>query len=368
MSSCEQKRPLSVIDISKQGRQKFRSRRYREAQELFKQGLELEPDNPYLLSGMGDACREIGDFEEAARCYLYLLEKDKSNLFALRGLGDVYKKQGRHQDAIGYWEQYLQLRPRDKHVMSRIADSCKALQEFDAAAEAYRQIIRLDPRDRFALTGMADLMHRIGEDTKAIEYYEQVLSFDPDELHILTIVGKLCWRINDFEKAERCFRHALTLDPRNPYALYGLGNCFRWHRQYDKAIEIWKQILEFSDGTESLFTRMGDAYVHLSNNEEAAVAYQRAIELGSDPYALSGLIRLSCEIADWQRAEQLFWQMVSNERDASRRIEELNKRFARSGQRELILDFFQLLQQSQQGSERIKEQLRSLAERLANEE
>ncbi|MCK5825605.1 MAG: hypothetical protein KAG93_01120, partial [Desulfuromusa sp.] len=55
-------KPLSVIDISKKGRQKLRAREYHLARELFSSGLELEPENPYLLSGMGDACRELGDF------------------------------------------------------------------------------------------------------------------------------------------------------------------------------------------------------------------------------------------------------------------------------------------------------------------
>mgnify|MGYP001301562723 CR=1 FL=1 len=59
------KQQLSVIDLSKKGRQKFRARRYQEAMQLFGEGLQREPDNPYLLSGMGDACRETGDYSEA---------------------------------------------------------------------------------------------------------------------------------------------------------------------------------------------------------------------------------------------------------------------------------------------------------------
>ncbi len=358
------KRQLSVIDISKKGRQKFRARRFKEAQDLFSEGLEREPDNPYLLCGMGDACREAGEYPEAERCYRQLLTTDKNNLFALRGLGDVCKKMGRHQEAIRLWKQYLSLRPRDKHVMTRIADSCKALLQYDKAEEAYRQIIKSDPRDRFALTGMADLQHRLGRDEKAIEYYEKVLQFDPNELHILTIIGKLCWRINAFEKAEQFFRRALAVDAHNPYALYGLGNCFRWHHQYDKAIEIWEQILKHNEGTQALFTRMGDAQVHLGDSSKAELSYLKAIELGDDPFAVAGLVCLYCDRQDWQQAAPFFWKLVADESGTAKQLEELTKRFVRSGQRENMLDFYHYLLNSGEGQVAVIDELKVLVARL----
>ncbi|NOY12311.1 MAG: tetratricopeptide repeat protein, partial [Deltaproteobacteria bacterium] len=359
-----EKRQLSVIEISKRARQKFRARRYSDARELFNEGLQREPDNPYLLSGMGDACREAGDFAEAERCYRHLLEIDKRNLFALRGLGDVCKKMGRHQEAIRLWTQYLSLRPRDKHVMTRIADSCKALVQYEKAAEIYQQILQLDPGDRFALTGIADLQHRLGKDEEAIEYYERVLQFDATELHILTIIGKLCWRINAFEKAERYFRRALAIDPHNPYALYGLGNCFRWYHQYDKAIEIWEEILKYNEGTQALFTRMGDAHVHLGNIDAAEASYLKAVELGEDPYAIAGLVRLYCERQDWSRASEQFWRLVSSEDEAGKQLGELTKRFVRSGQRDIMLDLFHRLLTTGNESHPATAEIKALLEKL----
>lgn len=355
---------LSIIDISKKGRQKFRSRQFSEACELFRSGLQREPDNPYLLSGMGDACRETGDYDEAERCYRRLLESDKNNLFALRGLGDVCKKMARHQEAIRLWKQYLTLRPRDKHVMTRIADSCKALMQFDRAEEAYQEIIRFDPQDRFALTGIADLQHRIGKDAEAIRYYEKVLEFDQNELHILTIIGKLCWRLNDFEKAENYFRRALKIEPQNPYALYGLGNCYRWHRQYSKSVDIWNEILKFSDGTQALHSRMGDAHINMGDPESAEKSYQRALGQGYDRFAMVGLVRLYCERDDWEKAADCFWSLVDKEEDADLQLEELSKRFVRSGQREIMLNFFRQLLAVERGNSEVRDEIRSLLDRL----
>ena len=367
VNNRREQRQLSVIDLSKKGRQKFRARRYQEACDLFAEGLKREPDNPYLLSGMGDASREIGNYEEAERCYRHLLDIDKNNLFALRGLGDVCKKMGRHQEAIRLWNKYLSLRPRDKHVMTRIADSCKALLQFEKAEEAYRQIIKFDPRDRFALTGMADLQHRLGQDEKAIEYYEKVLQFDPNELHILTIIGKLCWRINEFDKAESFFRRALDIDPKNPYALYGLGNCFRWHHQYDKAIEIWQEILKHNEGTQALFTRMGDAYTHIGDTDKAESSYLKAMHLGEDPFAVAGLVRLYCDRNEFPQAAKYFWILVADEDFAANQVEELAKRFVRSGQRKIMHSFFRYLLQEPKSGQAIIAEIERLVATLEGE-
>ena len=355
---------LSIVDISKKGRQKFRSRQYAEACELFGSGLQREPDNPYLLSGMGDACREIGNFTEAERCYRRLLQVDRNNLFALRGLGDVCKKLNRHQEAVRHWTQYLALRPRDKHVMTRIADSCKTLMQFERAEETYLQILKYEPRERFALTGIADLQHRIGKDAEAIRYYEKVLEFDPNELHTLTIIGKLCWRLNDFEKAEYYFRRALKIEPQNPYALYGLGNCYRWHRQYQKSVDIWNEILKFSDGTQALHSRMGDAFVNMGNSEAALLSYQRALEQGYDRFAMTGLVRIFCEQDAWDQATDCFWSQVSNEKDLDLQLEELSRRFVRSGQRELMLKFFRKLLAVERGEAPVRDEILRLLEKL----
>lgn len=341
--SAPVEKKISVIDISKKARQRLRSRRFSEACELFGIGLELEPENPYLLSGMGDACREMQDYHRAEECYAQLLEIDTNNLFALRGLGDVYKKLERYPAAIELWSRYLVLRPQDKHVMTRIADSHKSLQKFDLAEQVYHEILAIAPRDRYALTGLADLQHRMGKDELAIRTYERVLVFDENELHILTIVGKLCWRIADFERAEYYFRRALKVDPVNPYALYGLGNCYRWNRHYEKALEIWMEILKASEGTQALHTRMGDAYFHLERMDEAETSYLRSLDFGADPFSTAGLVCLYSEQGNWDKALDYFWALMKNDDEALSRFELLVKRYVRAGKREVMLDLFKRL-------------------------
>ena len=355
---------LSVIDISKRARQRLRSRQFTAARTLFSEGLAVEPENPYLLSGMGDACREIGDYKEAERCYSSLLEIDGDNLFALRGLGDVYKKMSRHREALQLWDRYLALRPQDKFVMTRLADSCKALNLFDRATTAYQQILAVAATDRFALSGLADLLHRQGKEQEAIDTYEKILQLDPNEIHILTIIGKLCWRVSDFGRAEEYFKRALQVEPKNTYALFGLGNCYRWQRQYADALVPWEKILLISAGTQALHTRMGDAYCHLYQLDEAEVSYKKSLEFGDDLFATAGLICLSCERKKWNFAAECFAKLIAASTDIADEIDILVKRFIRLGKREAMIEFFSYLlahpAENQSVDDEIRKQLAQL--------
>lgn len=338
-NDVEQLSTEGVIQLSKKARRLFRRKEYARARDLYRQGLRSEPANPYLLSGLGDACREAGEFDAAQQAYQTLLDHEPNNLFALRGLGDLYKGRGALAAAIPCWENYLRRRPNDVHVMTRIADACKSLERFERAEALYRQVLELDPRDQYALTGLADLLHLVGRDHDAIACYEKVLTLRHDILHILTIVGKLCWRVSDFDKAERFFLRALDIDPDNPYALYGLGNCYRWHRNYAKAVEVWQRILLHNEGTIALYTRLGDAFTHLGDHASAEQAYRQVLDQGYDRYAQIGIIKLCCDQADFGRAIEELNNLLANEKDPWPLIEELSQRFVRTDRRKTMVTF-----------------------------
>jgi len=333
----------NVLQLSKAARQLFRQKKFDQARELYAQGLSADATNPYLLSGMGDVCREAGDFAEAQRTYQRLLDVEPENLYALRGMGDSLKAQGQLADAIQHWAHYLNLRSGDVHVMTRLADAFKQLEQFAQAEGLYREILQTDSMDSYALSGLADLLHRSGRDHEAISCYEKILTLRHDALHILTIVGKLCWRVSDFDKAKHFFLKALDIDPDNPYALYGLGNCYRWQREYAKAVEVWQRILVHSEGTITLYSRLGDAFTHLGDFSSAEQAYRQVLDKGYDRFAQIGLIKLLCDQNNFEHAIEEFNTLLGHEKDPWKQLDELSRRFVQTGRRAAMIRFYNLL-------------------------
>ena len=62
-----------ILELSKRGHQLLKKKSYHEACTLFDEALKLEPTNPYILVGIGDAQRGLKNFSKAARCYQRVL-------------------------------------------------------------------------------------------------------------------------------------------------------------------------------------------------------------------------------------------------------------------------------------------------------
>ena len=80
---------MKILELSKRGHQLLKEKNYLEACAIFDKARKLEPTNPYILVGIGDAQRGLSNFSKAAQCYKRVLDQDPENLFALRGLGDT---------------------------------------------------------------------------------------------------------------------------------------------------------------------------------------------------------------------------------------------------------------------------------------
>ena len=144
---------MKILELSKRGHQLLKEKSYLEACALFEEARKLEPNNPYILVGIGDAQRGLNNFSKAAQCYQRVLDQDPENLFALRGLGDTRRDQDLIDEALVLWERYIQCRPRDIFVLTRIADGYKAIGKLQLAEECYQRALNIKKKDSHASDG-----------------------------------------------------------------------------------------------------------------------------------------------------------------------------------------------------------------------
>lgn len=351
-----------VIQLSKQASQFLKNRNYSEARRLFEEALELAPDDPYILTGIGDSLRQQKSFSGAAVHYRRVLAIDPDNLFALRGLGDALRGQRLYREAIEFWEKYLVLRKyRDVFVLTRIADSYKALNNPENALAYYKKALSVDANDRYALMGLADLHHKRGEGACAVEYYEKALANGVTLINVLTIVANLHWSLGNHEQARLYFDKALSCDPNNSYALYGLGNYFRWKCDYRQAIKLWEKILEGNSGTVNLMTRIGDAYRNLGEYDAAERAFRKPLSTSYDKFAMVGLLKLYSLQGRLGEACTCYDEILRHEGEDSRILTDVITLLLQHEEREQALLLLRhAVQQQENSSQGILEQLRTL--------
>jgi len=339
-SSLNPDRQKNIVGLSKRGHQLLKAKEFQAARVIFEQASELDDSNPYILSGLAESLKHLGQLPGSIACYEKLLALEPDNQFALRGLGDLFKLRKDYDRAIALWLEYLKYRANDIYVMTRIADALKILNRFEEAEDWYRKVLVLNAADQYSLMGLADLYHKTSREKLAIEYYEKILEKSPGMINILTIVGNLYWQLEEFGKAQSCFVRALELEPKNSYALYGLGNCHRWNREYARAIECWEPLLQFEEVTNSMLSRLGDMYRNLGRFEDAEKTYLRGLKTGYDKYPHLGLIKLKCLQGKEVEVCRLSDDYFSREGFDLETVKELSELFHKTGRKDAAARFY----------------------------
>ena len=115
------------------------------AADLFRRGLELDPDNPALRHRLGTALFVMGDAEGALAEFERVLRESPNFPAVHYSVGLLQQGEGRHREAIERFESALRYQPNDNEVRVRLAVSLRRAGDPAAALEQYRTVLRMDP-------------------------------------------------------------------------------------------------------------------------------------------------------------------------------------------------------------------------------
>ena len=317
--------PSKIIELSRHGAELLKKHQYVEAEKVFLEALDKDPENSYILVGLGDLCRETRSFSKSLSYYQKTLDKDPTNTFALRGIGDVYRGLNKPAKSIPYWQKYLEHKSDDIHVITRLADSYVKNGNFDKSEQLYRQALGLNGNDKYALRGIGSLFYKKGKLEEALTYFEKFLALDDRYIAVLTMTGNICRRRKEYERAAHYYNKCLKLEPNNSFALYGMGDAQRGMHNYQEAINSWEKIIAKEPRNQSLLSRVGDALVLLGKFDEAIDHYERSLAVGFETFALLGLSRLYRAQHNFSEAERYCRKILERYPNDNRGLEEMEK-------------------------------------------
>jgi len=104
--------PISAKTWISLGNRYFDSRQRQKAIEAYAKALQLEPDNPDVLTDQGVMYRELGAFDKAIANFQRASAIDPRHLPSLLDLGILYAQDLKdHDKAIKTWTHLIQIAP-----------------------------------------------------------------------------------------------------------------------------------------------------------------------------------------------------------------------------------------------------------------
>ena len=123
----------------------WREERYEEAEQLFLQAVQIDPDLADAWNGLGWSRWNTGRAQGAREAFERSAELDPKNPGALNGLGWAAKVEGQPREAIRYWERAVDSAPHATAALAGLAATHLELGDDALAAKHAQAWLKRDP-------------------------------------------------------------------------------------------------------------------------------------------------------------------------------------------------------------------------------
>ena len=195
------------------------------AETLYQRLLEVLPDQPDLLHGLGLLHFQRGQIGLALDCLARAIEAAPDHPDFHANLGNIELSEGLTERAFGSYQRALALEPGRADFHSNLGVLLRLLGQQEAAEVAYERAIALDPAHYRAYNNLGMLAAARGDIEAAVRHYCTSITLMPLHPDGHKLLGMAYHSLGRLDEAAEVYRQWLAQDPGNPTARHQLAAC-----------------------------------------------------------------------------------------------------------------------------------------------
>lgn len=250
-----------------------------EAETLYRQILQVQPDHPDALHLLGVIAHQVGQHDLAVRYISQAIASDRPRAEFHNNIGEAYRAQGKLEEAVGHYRQALALNPAYAEAYNNLGTVLREQGKLEDAAAHYRQALALKPGYTEACNNLGNALKEQGELEEAVAYYKQALALSPAFAEAYNNLGSALKEQGKLGEAVVQYKRALTLKPIFAEAYNNLGAVFLEQGQLEEAVAHYQQALALKPGYAEASYNLGNLWREQGKLEEAVGHYRRALAL-----------------------------------------------------------------------------------------
>ncbi len=187
--------------------------RLQEAEALYRQILQTQPEHPEALNHLGILVHQLGQSDVAVDYILRAIALRPQVPEFRYNLGKVLQERGRPEEAQVQYREALRLNPEYADAWNNLGNVLRAQSRPEEAVASYRQALALNPAYAQAHYNLGRMLSEQDKLDEAVACYERAMQFKPDLPEAYINLGNALKDQGKLEEAVACYRHALTLEP-----------------------------------------------------------------------------------------------------------------------------------------------------------
>ncbi len=269
---------------------------YAEAITQFRRALTLQPRASVIHYHLGQAYRELGEFDRAEEALArsgpnrvamadpLMHELTTLAIGALPHLdrGHAAAREGRLADAEAAYRQAVAADATSVRAHESLATLLARRGDAEGAIEHFGVAVRLEPENAQAHSDLGALLSELGRNDRALEHLARAVELEPGLAPAQVSLGNVQTRTGRFDEAAATYRGVLESDPENGDARLGLGAVLAQTGNFEQAVVELRTALDQvpeAGRTPRLHFGLAEALVRTGRLEEALPHYTRVREI-----------------------------------------------------------------------------------------
>ncbi len=253
--------------------------RLQEAEAIYRQILEAQPNQPDALHLLGMIAHQVGRHEVAVSYIGQAITLNPACPEYRNNLGKVYRAQGKLNEAEAHYRQALALKPTYAEAYFNLALALQHQGRLEEAEAHYRQALALKPTYAEACFNLALALQQQGKLVEAVEQYRQVASLQPANADACNNLGGVLLRLGRLDEAVAQFQQALALNPGHAGTYSNLGVVLQQQGRLEEAVDAFRQAVTLQPTYAQAYSNLGNALRAQGKLEEAVAQFRRALAL-----------------------------------------------------------------------------------------
>ena len=259
--------PKSVTMAQKLANLYIETRNFRQAKDLYDSIILKASPSSEVLYQYAILSTQLYDTGTAEKIFKKVIKMNPENAIAHKDLGVIYLNQRLFDYAEDEFRTAMELAPNDFDIIFEYANYLYSVSKYEEADEYYDKALAIKD-DVVAKSLQAINKIELNQLDNARELIESALTEQPEHEYIQFLAGRIYYSMEDYEKAKIYFIKSLEQNPdvetKNLLAL-----CYYQLGEYDKALNIFKALLEKSSENISLLLNEAKCYEKMNEIDKA---------------------------------------------------------------------------------------------------
>jgi tetratricopeptide (TPR) repeat protein len=250
--------------------------RLREAEQLYRQVLENQPNQPDALHGLALLAQQQGQYQSAKEFLKAALQVQPESVKHWFILGNLHQAQGEFAEAVDGYRQALALRPEIAPIYNNLGYALQQLGNWEEAIASYQKALELQPDCPEADVNWGNALYVQGKLSPEQQAQYAQLNYK---------LGLERKKAGDLNNAIVYYRQAIVMQPEFWEAHYNLGIGLREQGKFAEAIASYEQALALNPHNWEIYNRLGQIYQAQNDLTEAVAIYRQGLTLLNPQYA-----------------------------------------------------------------------------------